>query len=89
VAGAIQKSEYLGLIEERGFDEITIQKEKTITIPDDILERYLSTDELNDFKGGKTGIYSITVFAQKKGESTETKKPVITQANCNPGSGCC
>jgi SAM-dependent methyltransferase len=37
VAGAIQKEAYLELIEENGFSNITIQKEKPIYIPDDIL----------------------------------------------------
>ena len=37
VSGAIQKSEYLGIIEEAGFINITLQKDKTIIIPDEIL----------------------------------------------------
>src|SRR5665811_1420295 len=37
VAGAIQKDEYLQLIEANGFKNITIQKDKAIIIPDDIL----------------------------------------------------
>src|SRR5699024_1496081 len=37
VAGAIQKNTYLGFIQELGFEEITLQKEKPITIPEDIL----------------------------------------------------
>jgi arsenite methyltransferase len=75
VAGAIQKDIYLGLIEQNGFKNITLQKEKPIIIPDDILKNYLSEEELNKFKNGTTGIFSITVFAEK---------PV-----CTPGGGCC
>ena len=41
VAGAIQKEVYLELIKTNGFSDITIQKEKPITIPDDILKNYL------------------------------------------------
>src|SRR5690606_7234984 len=33
VAGAIQKEDYLNLIKDRGFQNIKIQKEKTISIP--------------------------------------------------------
>ncbi len=40
VAGAIQKDQYLGLIETTGFRAITLQKEKPITVPDDILGLY-------------------------------------------------
>ena len=68
VSGAIQKEEYLRLIEQNGFANIVIQKEKAINIPDDILSNYLSQDDLNAFKSGNTGIFSITVFAQKPKE---------------------
>lgn len=65
VSGAIQKSRYWELIEANGFVNIQIQKEKAITIPDDILSNYLSSDELKNFKMGQTGIFSITVYAEK------------------------
>ena len=65
VAGAIQKNEYLGLIENTGFAAITLQKEKPITVPDDILSQYLNQDEIAAFKASGTGIYSVTVFAEK------------------------
>jgi len=66
ISGAIQRDEYLGLIEKNGFKNITIQKEKAIIIPDDILTNYLSKEEITSFKQGKTGIYSITVYAEKQ-----------------------
>jgi hypothetical protein len=65
VSGAIQKEVYLELIKSNGFVNMTIQKEKPIIIPDDILVNYLSAEELTKFKSGSTGILSITVFAQK------------------------
>lgn len=65
VAGAIQKEEYLSIIQQTGFSAITIQKEKRITLPDEILKDYLSTDQITEFKTGKTGIFSITVYAEK------------------------
>lgn len=65
VSGAIQKDEYLGIIESVGFKSISIQKQKQIVVPDDILACYLSTDEISDFKKSGTGIYSITVYAEK------------------------
>lgn len=65
VAGAIQKKEYLQLIENNGFVNLTIQKEKSITIPDDILSAYLSEKQINRFRNSRTGIYSITVYAEK------------------------
>lgn len=68
VSGAIQKREYLDLIEATGFTNILLQKEKVITIPDDILGEYLSTDEITAFKASGTGIFSVTVYAEKPKE---------------------
>lgn len=65
VSGAIQKEHYLELIRTNGFSNITIQKEKPIHIPDDILKRYLNDEELVSFRSGHTGILSITVYAEK------------------------
>lgn len=67
VAGAIQKQVYLELIENNGFTNITIQKEKLIIIPGDILKNYLSEDQISLFKQSGTGIFSVTVYAEKPG----------------------
>jgi arsenite methyltransferase len=64
VSGAIQKQAYLDLIANNGFTNITIQKEKEIIIPDDILAGYLDKGEII----GNAGIYSITVYAEKAKE---------------------
>lgn len=65
VSGAIQKKDYLAIIEQTGFTNIKLQKEKKIVIPDDILLQYLSSEELDEHKSKDTGIYSITVYAEK------------------------
>ncbi|MEO7802153.1 MAG: arsenite methyltransferase [Ginsengibacter sp.] len=65
VSGAIQKEVYLELINANGFDRVTLQKEKPINIPYDILKNYLKGEELTNFKNGSTGIFSITVYAEK------------------------
>ena len=65
VSGASQKEDYLSIIKDCGFTEITIQKEKRIQLPDSILLNYLSEKELNDFRKSEAGIYSITVTAVK------------------------
>ena len=79
VAGAIQKETYLDLIRINGFENIKLQKEKAIVIPDDILANYLNFEEISALKSGNTGIFSISVFAQKP----------LQEACCTPGSGCC
>jgi len=81
VSGAIQKETYLGMIEKAGFKNIILQKEKPIIIPDNILENYLSREEIQAFKNSGANIISITVFAEKPGVETENC--------CLPGSGCC
>ncbi|MBI3481560.1 MAG: arsenite methyltransferase [Bacteroidetes bacterium] len=65
VSGAIQKEEYLSIIKEAGFAEIKIQKEKRITLPEEILKEFLSADDIKEFNSGNTGIFSITVYAEK------------------------
>ncbi len=65
VSGAIQKEEYLSIIKTAGFDNISLQKEKRITLPDEILKEYLTEKEMEEFKNGSSGIFSITVFAEK------------------------
>ena len=76
VSGAIQKDEYLSLIQKNGFSNITIQKEKPIHIPDDILNKILNARELAIYKEGNIGIFSITVYAEKP-----------KSCGCEPG--CC
>lgn len=75
VSGAVQKENYLELIHNNGFNKVTLQKEKQIIIPDDILLNYLTDAELAAYKQSGTGIYSITVYAEKP--------------CCDPNAGCC
>lgn len=81
VSGAIQQDEYLQVVQQAGFRGIKLQKEKKITIPDEILSVYLSTPELEKYKSGELGIYSITVYAEKPAAEGEQ------EACCEPG--CC
>lgn len=67
VAGAIQKELYLGLIQKTGFINVLLQKEREIYLPDEILGSFLSEAEIAEFRQSGTGIYSITVYAEKPG----------------------
>ncbi len=92
VAGAIQKDEYLNFIREAGFSNISLQKEKPIIIPEDILSKYLNPEELNTFNSGRTGIFSITVYAEKPGIKSGKPKIELSglqNTGCSPDSGCC
>ena len=77
VASAIQMEDYLKIIENSGFKNITLQKKKPIIVPDDILKNYLNDEEIQQYKDSTTRIYSITVFAEK------------LVGCCTPNSGCC
>ena len=81
VSGAIQKDEYLKIVKEAGFRDIKLQKERKITIPDEILSVYLNTREKEKYQSGELGVYSITVYAEKP--TSEPRK----EACCEPG--CC
>ncbi len=81
VSGAIQKQVYLEIIQAAGFTNITLQKEKAIVIPDNILAAYLSPAEIEVYKKGNTKISSITVYAEKPAKDSRNC--------CEPGSGCC
>ncbi len=74
VSGAIQMNDYLEIMKNCGLENILVQKDKIISIPDEILLNYLNPDELESFKASGTGIFSITVYAEK---------PFIS-----PGCGC-
>ncbi len=77
VASAINKTDYLSYIQNTGFENITIQKDKPIIVPDDILKNYLNTQEIMQYKSNDTVIRSITVYAEKP------------QSCCSSNSECC
>lgn len=92
VSGAIQQDEYLGLIRDAGFQNIRVQKQKPILIPDHILLEHLSEAELEAFVASGTGISSITVYAEKAGgpvDGTRMEKPKVKLADLKAGAGCC
>ena len=66
VASAILMSDYLQIIKNTGFTNITLQKQKPIIVPTDILKNYLSDDEIMAYNSQSTNIQSITVYAEKQ-----------------------
>jgi ubiquinone/menaquinone biosynthesis C-methylase UbiE len=65
VSGAIRKDEYLGIIEDTGFVNIKVQKEKIINIPDEIYSKFISSEELEKFRKSGVNLVSVTVYADK------------------------
>jgi hypothetical protein len=68
-------------VEEAGFDNIILQKNKPIHIPVEILSEYLSAEEIAAFQTSNVKISSITVYAEKPAKDD--------RKCCEPGSGCC
>jgi len=90
VSGAIQKDEYLQSVQQAGFTEVTIQREKKINLPDDLLSEYLTDDEIAALKKVNGGIYSITLFGKKPGpEASQPKVETETKAKTCCGPECC
>jgi len=65
VAGAVQQDEYLKIISEAGFNNTEIKKVKTIHLPNEVLSKYQTPEEIVSFRKKEVGIFSITVVAYK------------------------
>jgi len=104
VSGASERSEYLELIAEAGFEEVVVQREKPIALPQDILQKYLSESEAAAWSTERPRLMSVTVFGRKPltdSESDKTRRKVSLSkprvvltdlsptSSCAPGSSCC
>lgn len=102
VAGASEKGAYLGIIKSVGFKNISIKKERLIELPDDLLLKYISAEEIAEFKKSNSGIYSITLYADKLEEGAccdvtnnsccgSEKKTTNEKVSCceETGNACC
>ena len=71
VSGAIRMERYLDIVTQAGFVSVEVQKQRKITIPDEILSVYLNSEELEKYSSGALGIYSITLYAEKPEVQTQ------------------
>jgi ubiquinone/menaquinone biosynthesis C-methylase UbiE len=67
VSGASEMNEYLKIIADAGFINAKVHKQKEIKLPESLLAEYNHPAELNSYKAGETGIFSITVSAERLG----------------------
>jgi arsenite methyltransferase len=65
VAGAVSKDEYLRLIQKQGFKNVMLQKESVLSMPDDELSKYLSTEGIKTLRSTDTKFLSINVYGEK------------------------
>ena len=75
VSGALIKEDYIKLIEDAGFQNVKIQKEQKMNLPDALLEKYLDSEQIEKYNKEFAGIASITVYGEKP--------------CCNSNSNCC
>lgn len=65
VAGAMERTAYLDLIRDAGFEDVQVATEKPIELPDDLLANHLNTRARASFQASDAGFQSITVTARK------------------------
>lgn len=65
VSGAMKKEDYIKEIDETGFKNIKIFKEKPVSVSDESMLKYISEKELEDYKKSGNGILSITISGSK------------------------
>jgi ubiquinone/menaquinone biosynthesis C-methylase UbiE len=65
VSGASEMNDYLKIVENSGFLNLNVHKQKEIKLPESLLTEHNNPDELKSFYTGDTGIFSITVSAGK------------------------
>lgn len=64
ISGAVTKENYLAIVEQAGFKDVKVVKEKEIAVPDDLFLKHISRSELRSYKSSG-GIFSITVVGEK------------------------
>ncbi|MBL8046013.1 MAG: arsenite methyltransferase [Anaerolineales bacterium] len=65
VAGAIQKAEYLQLIERTGFVAVRVAKEKAVAVPDELAVEALGEAGAAQAKASGARLLSVTVYGEK------------------------
>ncbi|MCU0427186.1 MAG: arsenite methyltransferase [Candidatus Kapabacteria bacterium] len=65
VSGAIQKHDYQSIIEEQGFINVGVPKEREIFLPDELLRAFITEAEIAVFRASNTRLLSITVVGFK------------------------
>lgn len=61
IAGALPKDDYLSIMRDIGFERITVDKERAVELPDEVLREHLSDSARADFRASGAGVLSLTV----------------------------
>ncbi len=66
VAGAMQEDDYISVIEAAGFKDVKVKRRVHNSMPEGEFAEYMGKEDLEKFKTGEIGLYSITVVGYKK-----------------------
>jgi len=65
VSGAVPKDDYLMLIDETGFSQVSVASERRIDIPAELVARSLSAEQQQEAEKNDLHVMSVTVTAEK------------------------
>ena len=71
VSGSLLIEDYLDTVENAGFVNVSVQNERKIDIPSDLLKQALKPEQIQSYLDGEFGIYSITLYGEKSSECCE------------------
>ena len=66
VAGAVPKDDYLKLIQETGFSDITVATERRINVPAELIAKSLTREQQEQAEDNDLHVMSVTVTAVKR-----------------------
>lgn len=66
VSGTVTKAEYFATVENAGFSDISVLKERRIDIPADLLNKHLTPEQLSEIAASDLHVFSVTVVATKR-----------------------
>ena len=65
IAGAITRDEYLKIIQEQGFSDVSIRRETNIVVPDEIVAKYVGREAVSWIKKSGLKLLSVSVYGRK------------------------
>ena len=65
VAGAIPREDYLQLIQQTGFNQVTVASERRIQVPAELVSKSLTQEQQEEAVANDLHVMSVTVTAQK------------------------
>ena len=65
VAGAMPEADYLGMLDQVGFERVHIAEAKSVAIPDGALAPHMEADEIAAFRASGVVLKSVTVLGSK------------------------